>query len=464
MHKRTISLLLVLALMAALLPNLAFRAAASDGASLSSPIEITFGQTYTKRWTSTTDDFCYNKITLAQDGILEMEFTKPVNARGKQLRLNLVLYDSASNEIINTHCFQEDASARDSYLLREGLRAGTYYLAAAPYYLTAADGTIQTQYTFRFLREDCELEPNGEKDTATPMEPGRVYRGFFGESPDQVDWYRFSLKQGETVRLSFRNFSHVNQSTTALIYLVHNSTARSLNAYLRENVTSDGTACVDWTAEDGGLYYIRIENYFGEFFFYALSLQPGPADPAPDGPTPFVDVKQTDYFCEAVLWAVRREPQVTAGVSKTVFAPNAVCTREQVATFLWRAAGCPAPKTWTCPFRDVRKDAYYEAAILWAVETGVTEGVSATKFGVGQPCTRGLVVTFLCRAKGSPRPRTGENPFQDVAAQAYYYQPVLWAVENGVTAGTGRNRFSPNDTCTRGQIVTFLYRVYHEGE
>ena len=175
---------------------------------------------------------------------------------------------------------------------------------------------------------------------------------------------------------------------------------------------------------------------------------------------PFVDVKKSDYFYEPVLWAFYHEPQVTAGTNKTHFSPSDTCTREQVVTFLWRAAGCPKPKTKTCPFKDVKKGAYYEKAVLWAVEKGVTQGTSKTKFGVGEPCTRGQVVTFLWRAKGSPAPKTSKNPFKDVGKKDYFYQAVLWAVEKGITAGSSKTKFSPADTCTRGQIVTFLYRAY----
>ncbi len=184
------------------------------------------------------------------------------------------------------------------------------------------------------------------------------------------------------------------------------------------------------------------------------------AIPATNRANPFTDVNKKDYFYDPVMWAVYHDPQVTAGTSKTKFSPNATCTREQVVTFLWRAAGCPTPKTKTCPFKDVKKGDYYEKAVLWAVEKGITQGTSSTKFGVGQPCTRGQVVTFLCRAKGSPAPKTSKNPFKDVSKKDYYYSAVLWAVEKGITAGTSKTKFSPNDTCTRGQIVTFLYRAY----
>ena len=173
---------------------------------------------------------------------------------------------------------------------------------------------------------------------------------------------------------------------------------------------------------------------------------------------PFGDVKEKDYFYAPVMWAVSHEPQITAGTSKTRFSPSEDCTRAQVVTFLWRAAGAPEPKTATNPFQDVREKDYFYKAVLWAVENGITSGTSKTKFSPNESCTRAQVVTFLWRAAAAPEPKTTNNPFNDVKADAYYYKAVLWAVEQGITQGTSKTKFSPEDTCTRGQIVTFLYR------
>ncbi len=177
-------------------------------------------------------------------------------------------------------------------------------------------------------------------------------------------------------------------------------------------------------------------------------------------PNPFADVTEADYYYTAILWAYYHDPQITAGTSKTKFSPSNTCTREQVVTFLWRAKGCQEPTSTENPFKDVPADAYYTKAVLWAVEKGVTNGKSKTKFGVGDPCTREQVVTFLWRAEGEPEHETAENPFTDVSETAYSYNAILWAVENDITKGTSKTRFSPAKTCTRGQIVTFLYRAY----
>ena len=129
-----------------------------------------------------------------------------------------------------------------------------------------------------------------------------------------------------------------------------------------------------------------------------------------------------------------------------------------MVTFLWRAAGKPEPAGKDNPFTDVKAGAYYYDAVLWAVEKGITTGTSATTFRPDATCTRGQIVTFLWRSNDQPEPTKTDNPFTDVKADQYYYKAVLWAVEKGITKGTGDTRFSPDSTCTRGQIVTFLYR------
>lgn len=176
-------------------------------------------------------------------------------------------------------------------------------------------------------------------------------------------------------------------------------------------------------------------------------------------PNPFEDVSANSYYYDAVQWAVKNG--TTGGTSVTTFSPDAPCTRAQAVTFLWRAAGSPAPSSTEMPFADVPADAYYRNAVLWAVENGITGGTSATTFSPDAPCSRGQIVAFLWRSKQSPMV-TAENPFMDVNAADYYHDAVLWAAETGITGGTGANTFSPDAPCTRAQIVTFLYRALHK--
>ncbi|MBR7033953.1 MAG: S-layer homology domain-containing protein, partial [Clostridia bacterium] len=158
-----------------------------------------------------------------------------------------------------------------------------------------------------------------------------------------------------------------------------------------------------------------------------------------------------------VAWAVAKG--VTTGTSATTFSPNDGCTRGQVVAFLWRAAGSPEPRGNKNPFSDVKSNAYYYKAVLWAVENEVTSGTDATHFSPNSVCTRGQIVTFLWRANGKPAPAKTANPFKDVKASDYYYDAVLWAVEKDITLGTDAAHFSPSATCTRGQVVAFLYRA-----
>lgn len=171
----------------------------------------------------------------------------------------------------------------------------------------------------------------------------------------------------------------------------------------------------------------------------------------------FHDVSRLDYFYDAVKWAA--ENGIASGTGRYTFSPNAVCTRAQTVTFLWRAAGSPLPRYRVCPFTDVQPSDYYYNAVLWAVEQGITTGLNATTFGPDVTVTRGQVATFLYRAASAAKPNTF-NPFADVKTTAYNYNAILWAYDNRITTGTSDTTFSPDAYCTRAQIVTFLYRYY----
>ena len=171
--------------------------------------------------------------------------------------------------------------------------------------------------------------------------------------------------------------------------------------------------------------------------------------------TGFADVPANAYFADAVKWAV--DKGITNGLPDTMFGPYESCTRAQIVTFLWRAAGSPEPKT-ASSFTDVPASAYYAKAVAWAVENGITNGMTATMFAPDATCTRGQSVTFLYRAlKGTA---SGSTNFTDVASNAFYADAVNWAVASDVTNGTSDTTFSPNADCTRAEIVTFLYRAY----
>jgi len=173
-------------------------------------------------------------------------------------------------------------------------------------------------------------------------------------------------------------------------------------------------------------------------------------------PMTFIDVPDSAYYAEAVNWAVAK--RITGGGGNGLFAPNDPCTRAQIVTFLWRAAGSPGPKTMS-GFSDVPADSYYAKAVAWAVENGITGGTGDGKFSPDATCTRAQAVTFLYRASGMPAV-SGNAAFSDVATNAYYAAAVKWAEKNGITGGIGGGLFGSDNNCTRAQIVTFLFRAY----
>ena len=171
----------------------------------------------------------------------------------------------------------------------------------------------------------------------------------------------------------------------------------------------------------------------------------------------FVDVKADNYFYDAVMWAA--EKGITSGTDATHFSPNAACTRAQIVTFLWRAAGSPEPKG-TVSFADVSAGSYYAKAVAWAVENGITTGTGKSSFSPDATCTRAQAVTFLARALNANA--SGKAEFGDVPTDSYFAEAVAWAAANGVTEGVGGGLFGSDNSCTRGQIVTFLYRAYNK--
>ena len=175
-------------------------------------------------------------------------------------------------------------------------------------------------------------------------------------------------------------------------------------------------------------------------------------------PLRFTDVQEGIYYYMPVMWAV--EHGITQGTGEGRFSPDGTTTRGQIVTFLWRAQGSPEPKSQVNRFGDVSTDAYYYKAVMWAVENGITNGLTATTFGPEEPCTREQTATFLWRAKGSPIISALYNPFGDVSEGDYYYNAVIWAVSTNVTNGVSDNSFGSGEKCTRAHVVTFLYRAF----
>ena len=213
------------------------------------------------------------------------------------------------------------------------------------------------------------------------------------------------------------------------------------------------------TVLDGKDKEIKLTEKNGKFTFTMpaskVTVEAAFKASAPTGKNPFIDVPAGSYYEDAVIWAV--DKGITTGTCATTFNPNGICTRAQAVTFLWRAAGSPAAKSAVMPFTDVKAGSYYYDAVLWAVEQGITKGTSDTMFSPDATCSRAQIVTFLWRANGSPAV-SGNSAFTDVAADAYYAAAVTWAEKNDITGGIGGGLFGSNNNCTRAQIVTFIYR------
>lgn len=209
----------------------------------------------------------------------------------------------------------------------------------------------------------------------------------------------------------------------------------------------DGTPCVDGYINGNAVDEVLGRSEYEAILVYSFETNP------------FLDVLDSTYYFEPILWAV--EHNITAGTGTYTFSPDENCTRAQIVTFLWRADGSPEPrmsKAKSNAFADVSEDAYYYKAVLWAVENGITAGVTPDRFCPDDKCTRAQAASFLWRYAGQVEVKDEVSAFVDVPSDAYYYNAVLWAVKNKITAGYTKDTFAPDDTCTRGQIVTFLYR------
>lgn len=297
--------------------------------------------------------------------------------------------------------------------------------------------TIKGKLGGEFTPPHIPTTPEDPEDPEPPVNPG-------GTTSGKDDSYSVSVPatsdiRGGSITVSPRS---AEKGDTVTITIKPDD-GYELNAL---TVTDKRGREVELTGRSGGRYTftmpasnVKIQVSFREIAAQAVN--------------PFTDVAANAYYCDAVLWAVANG--VTNGTTATTFSPDVTVTRAQMVTFLWRAHGAPRA-TGANPFTDVSADAYYYDAVLWAVESGVTNGTTATTFGPNAPVTRAQAVTFQWRAAGAPAVSGGS--FADVAANAYYAGAVSWAVANGITNGTTAATFSPDTPVSRAQVVTFLYR------
>lgn len=313
-----------------------------------------------------------------------------------------------------------------------------------------------TFYISHMLTVNMNGKKAGEVEEITPITKGENGISFHvtSLSPFAIGWTKYVAPTpgggggGGGGAVSTYTLTFDTNGGSAIDKIMKDSgTTIDLTAY---KPTRAGYTFAGWFSDKALTKAVTSVKLTANTTVYAKWTQSGTAQ------NPFVDVKEGAYYYDAVLWAV--EQKITSGTSATTFSPDASCTRAQMVTFLWRAAGSPKVENGKNPFTDVQADAYYYDAVLWAVEKGVTSGTSATTFSPDATVTRGQTVTFLYRNAGSPEV-SGTMPFTDVEADAYYAKAVQWAVQQKITTGTSETTFSPMSDCTRGQIVTFLYRA-----
>ena len=323
--------------------------------------------------------------------------------------------------VADTHIVRKDGDAQFTVVAKSNLTSGVYLtdpsgaLASNYYVSSTANGVWTVSYSAPYSGGSSSYDPTYSVSTPSKTENGSVT-----VSPK-------SASKGDTVTI----------------------TVKPDSGYVLETLTVTDKNGNELTLKDKGDGKYTFTMPAGKVEVKATFMEDNSVLNF------FYDVPNGAYFCEAVKWAV--DKGITNGLSDTMFGPYESCTRAQIVTFLWRAAGSPEPKA-ASSFTDVPANAYYAKAVAWAVENGITNGMTATMFAPDATCTRGQSVTFLHRAlKGTA---SGSANFTDVKSDAFYADAINWAVANNVTNGTSNTTFSPNADCTRAEIVTFLYRAY----
>lgn len=395
----------------------------------------------------------YFSFRLTEAGYLRIEIDQPL---ADDTHLGLYIGDDDSQALL----YDTALSTGENFLSPQiGIDANSTGYYPDNYYIAIenvaenAEFTLTVHYT---QTSEWEIEPN---DGWTGDDTQALDLPCYGtiHNEEDIDFFHFEIEERSRVYVTFTSFDgkpfedfwNPSFSTNDVMYQVENPI---LIKHSASKVTYDlgviwdtrlhvqNNAIWDWgyeiTSHDPSVYSVEVH-----------------ADPTDS----FPDVKETAFYSDAVKWAINE--YITEGTSRYDFSPEALCTRGQIVTFLSRMySDLPFPDEYEEVFTDLNRGASYYYPVYWAYANEIVQGTSATTFSPNAPCTRAQAVTFLWRFAGCPKTEARENPFADVKENAYYYDAISWAVENGITLGTSETTFSPNAVCTRGQIVTFLYR------
>ena len=400
------------------------------------------------------NDSCdFYQIELPASGLLKLELTAYMPY------IAIVLYNADGTSIWSDDRNGWDSTAKKQHLTYSmHVLEGTYYVKITGEERIGYDaydrGTGNYTFAVDYVNANAnEVEPNNTIASAHWIIPNKTIMGQIAMN-DSKDFFEFTLAKDMNLTVDFTSYMPYyaiqlyNNAGDRIWYDDRNAcdpASKSRHDLHTISLTA-GTYVMCVTSEERA----SNTNYDSGTGNYTFKL---------NTENPFTDVPADSFYYDPVLWAL--ENGITTGATATTFDPNGSCLRAHVVTFLHRAAGNPAPTAANNPFTDVKTSDFFYKPVLWAVEEGITNGVSATEFGSFANCNRAAVVTFLWRAAGQPEPASTENPFTDVKTGDFFYKAVLWAVENGITNGVDATHFGPTTACNRAQVVTFLYRAYN---
>ena len=326
---------------------------------------------------------------------------------------------------------------------------------------SANNGIVQ-EYGYRILDADRNVLAEGNNSVPQVSRTGGAWTIQTLDENADARYIEISVLQGQGGFAAISEVQPITVTKIVLEECGHENTVTVRENEIPADCTNAGSYdsvvyCVDCGEEISR--ETKTIPALGHDFVDGECSRCDEVEPSEPGVNPFVDVPEDIYFYEPVMWAVENE--ITKGTDATHFSPDASVNRAQVVTFLWRAAGSPEPTSTNNPFVDVTEKDFFYKAVLWAVENGITKGTDATHFAPTLDCNRAQVVTFLWRAAGKPEATSTNNPFVDVAEGDFFYDAVLWAVEAGVTKGVSTTAFGVDGICNRAQVVTFLYRTYN---